>query len=190
MINRHQFWVLHRSCQHRFHREQQKSPEIALHQVHLHMCHRTSSLFTWPWSLLDHIDLWLDVRSFCSCSCSRALTVANCHYALRHQISHMHVTLLWWECFYAEEVGHVIELLLNAHSWQRQYIQFCSVCKLWSADSAGWAGLKWPCIAWLVQRRACNNVTNLLWFLYRAIWSWILSYPVRVCASGLCVWSC
>ena len=50
---------------------------------------------------LDHrstIDLWLDM--FCSCSCSRALTAANCHYALWRQISHVHVTLLWRECFY------------------------------------------------------------------------------------------
>ena len=73
----------------------------------------------------DHcstIDLWLDVRSFCSCRCSRALTAANCHYALWCQISHMHVMLLWWECFYAEEVGHVSELLSNAHSWQCQYV--------------------------------------------------------------------
>ena len=37
------------------------------------------------------------------------------------------------------------------------------VRKLWSADSAGWTGLKRPCIAWLAQRRACNNMTNLLW---------------------------
>ena len=37
--------------------------------------------------------------------------------------------------------------------------------KSWSADSAGWTGLKWPCIMWLAQRRACNNVTNLLWGL-------------------------
>ena len=37
------------------------------------------------------------------------------------------------------------------------------VRKLWSADSAGWTGLKRPCIVWLAQRRACNNTTNLLW---------------------------
>ena len=37
------------------------------------------------------------------------------------------------------------------------------VRKLWSVDSAGWTGLKRPCIAWLAQRRACNNMTNLLW---------------------------
>ena len=37
------------------------------------------------------------------------------------------------------------------------------VRKLWSADSAGWTGLKRPCIEWLAQRCACNNVTNLLW---------------------------
>ena len=37
------------------------------------------------------------------------------------------------------------------------------VRKLWSADSAGWTGLKRPCIEWLAQRRAYNNVTNLLW---------------------------
>ena len=36
-------------------------------------------------------------------------------------------------------------------------------CARTSADSAGWTGLKRPCIARLVQRRACNNVTNLLW---------------------------
>ena len=43
----------------------------------------------------------------------------------------------------------------------------CSCYDLWSADSAGWTGLKRPCIVWLAQRRACNNVTNprsnLLW---------------------------
>ena len=36
------------------------------------------------------------------------------------------------------------------------------VRKLWSADLAGWTGLKRPCIAWLAQHHACNNVTNLL----------------------------
>ena len=38
------------------------------------------------------------------------------------------------------------------------------VRKLWSADSAGWTGLKRPCIVWLAQCCACNNVTNLLWY--------------------------
>ena len=61
MINRHRRWLLHRSSQHPFHRERRESPEIALYQVHLHTCHRASSLFAWPWSSLDH-------RSLARCS--------------------------------------------------------------------------------------------------------------------------
>ena len=57
-------------------------------------------------------DLWLDVCSFCSCSCSRALTAANCHYALWRQISHVHVTLLWRECFYGAIWSWILPLLL------------------------------------------------------------------------------
>ena len=66
----------------------------------------------------DHrstIDLWLDVRSFCSCNCSRALTAANCHYALWRQISHVHVTILWRECFY----GAIWSWILITYSWFR-----------------------------------------------------------------------
>ena len=99
MINRHRRWVLHRSSQHPFHREWWESPEIALYQVHLHTSHRASSLFAWPWLSLNHRSL-AQRTSFCSCSCSCALTPANCHYALWRQISYVHVTLLWRECFY------------------------------------------------------------------------------------------
>ena len=63
----------------------------------------------------DHrstIDLWLDVCLFRSCSCSRTLTAANCHYALWHQISHVHVTLLWWECFYGAIWSWILLLIL------------------------------------------------------------------------------
>ena len=62
-----------------------------------------------------------------------------------------------------EEVGHVIELLIESTFLMTSVRIVLLVGKLWSADSAGWIGLKWPCIAWLAQRRACNNVTNLLW---------------------------
>ena len=69
-------------------------------------------------------------------------------------------------------------LCLHRGGWSRYWIiiehtfLMTSVCivllvhKLWSADSAGWTGLKWPCIAWLAQRRAYNNVTSLLWCLH------------------------
>ena len=48
----------------------------------------------------------------------------------------MQPTVTW----YAEEVGHVIELLSKTHSWWCQYILALLIHKLWSADSAGWTG--------------------------------------------------
>ena len=59
----------------------------------------------------DHcstIDLWLNVRSFCSCSCAHALTTANCYYALWRQISHVPATLLW---------QGILSLRLLFYSW-------------------------------------------------------------------------
>ena len=94
MINRHRRWVLHRSPQHPFHREWQESPEIALYLVHLHTCHHTSLLFTWPWSLLDHRSLarrafvlFLQLLS-CTNSCQLSLRIMTpdfshaCHVTL------------------------------------------------------------------------------------------------------------
>ena len=94
MINWHWRWVLHHSSQHPFHRERQESFEIVLYQVHLRTCHRTSSLFTWPWSLLDHRSL--AQRTFvlflqlllCSNSCQLSLCIMTpdfshaCHVTL------------------------------------------------------------------------------------------------------------
>ena len=80
-------------------------------------------------------------------------------------------TCIWasFRCIYTPT------LLETGGGWSRYWFTIkcaflmTSVCvallvrKSRSADSAGWTGLKRPCIAWLVQRRACNNVTNLLW---------------------------
>ena len=61
-----------------------------------------------------------------------------------------------------EEVGHVIEFFIERTFLMTSVHIVLLIRKLWSADSVGWTGLKRPCIAWLVQCRACNNMTNLL----------------------------
>ena len=62
--------------------------------------------------------------------------------------------------FKSEEVGHIIDLFIEGTFLMTSLGIVVIVRKLWSADSAGWTGLKQPCIARLAQRRACNNMTN------------------------------
>ena len=68
---------------------------------------------------------------------------------------------------WAEEVGYIIELLSNAHSWWRQYVWFCSYIKYdlltQRVEIWNWVEAAMYCV--LAQRRACNNMTNLLWSL-------------------------
>ena len=83
---------------------------------------------------------------------------------------HVHITWLSADCF----VG-VLCMLASRGGWSHYWIIIertflmtsvriaLLVRKLWSADSAGWTGLKRPCIAWLAQCRAYDNMTNLLW---------------------------
>ena len=113
MINQHWHWVLHRTShasQYLFHREWQENPEVTLYQVHL-------LFIVLACCSLGHDDrstiyLWLNVHSFCSCSCAHALTASNCYYALRHQISRVPVTLLWRECLYGAIWSWILSLLL------------------------------------------------------------------------------
>ena len=70
-------------------------------------------------------DLWLDfVCSVPALNYSRTLTAANCHYALWCQISHVHVTLLWRECFYGAIWSWILSLLLfNLDvTWGKKYL--------------------------------------------------------------------
>ena len=157
-----------------FRRERQKSPEIALYLVHLHTCHRTSSLFTWPWSLLDHRSLaqrtfvlFLQLLS-CTNSCQLSLRIMMpdfshaCHVTLVSVSTQRRLVPLlnyYWTHIPDNVSTYSFALYVNYHDLLTQQVEL------------GWSSR--------VLRDWHSAVHVIMWptssGFYGAIWSWILS---------------